>query len=218
VTLVAHELKVPMTSIQGYADLLSMAGTINDKQQQFVATIKNSVNKMKVLVSDLSEISRIESGNLRVDLTKVSVPEAISSATEGTLTEIEKRQHRLVVDLDPDLPPVQADQGRLTQILLNLMSNAYKYSPDGSTITVQAHRANGQVFISVADTGVGMSPEQLAKLGTKFWRADNGLQQQGTGLGFAITRNLIELMHGTLNIESEPGKGSVFTVGLPAAS
>jgi signal transduction histidine kinase len=217
VTLVAHELKVPMTSIQGYADLLSMAGSINDKQQQFVATIKNSVNKMKVLVSDLSEISRIESGNLRVDLTKVSVPEAISSATEGTLTEIEKRQHHLVVDLDPDLPPVQADQGRLTQILLNLMSNAYKYSPDGSTITVQAHRENGQVLISVADTGVGMSPEQLAKLGTKFWRADNGLQQPGTGLGFAITRNLIELMHGTLNIQSEPGKGSIFIVGLPAA-
>jgi signal transduction histidine kinase len=172
---------------------------------------------LKLLVSDLSDISRIESGNLRVELTEVNVPEVINSAKEGTLTEIEKRQHKLVVDIDPDLPLVQADQARLAQVLLNLMSNAYKYSPDGGTISVEAHRDNGQVLISVADTGVGMTPEQLAKLGTKFWRADNGLGQQGTGLGFAITRNLIDLMNGTLHIESEPGKGSKFTLGLPVA-
>jgi signal transduction histidine kinase len=215
VSLVAHELKVPMTSIQGYADLLTMAGPINDRQTQFVGTIKSSVNKMKLLVSDLSDISRIESGNLRVDPKEVSVPDAIKSAIEGTITEIEKRQHKLVTEIDPDLPAVKADPDRLTQILLNLMSNAYKYSPDGGTITVQAHRHDGEVAISVADTGVGMTPEQLAKLGTKFWRADNGLQQAGTGLGFAITRNLIDLMHGSLHIESEPGHGSTFTVSLP---
>jgi signal transduction histidine kinase len=119
--------------------------------------------------------------------------------------------------VEPDLPDVAADNERLIQILLNLMSNAYKYSPDGATITVDARRQGGQVLISVTDTGVGMTPEQLSKLGTKFWRADNGLQQAGTGLGFAITRNLIDLMQGTLDIESEPGKGSTFTVRLPIA-
>ena len=217
VSLVAHELKVPMTSIQGYADLLPMTGPINEKQTQFINTIKNAVNKMKVLVSDLSDISRIESGHLRVELTKVSIAEAIASAREGTLTEIDKRHHKLVEKMAPNLPAVQADQGRLTQVLLNLLSNAYKYSPDGATITLQAEGRNGKVLISVADTGVGMSPEQLAKLGTKFWRADNCLQQSGTGLGFAITRNLIELMQGSLNIESEPGKGSKFTIALPVA-
>jgi signal transduction histidine kinase len=98
-----------------------------------------------------------------------------------------------------------------------LLSNAYKYSPDGATITVEARREDGRVLISVADTGVGMTPEQLAKLGTKFWRGDNGLQQSGTGLGFAITRNLIDLMQGTLDIESAPGKGSKFTLRLPVA-
>ncbi len=206
-----------MTSIQGYADLLLMAGTVTERQEQFINTIKNAVNKMKLLVSDLSDISRIESGHLRVEVTNVSIPAAISSATEGTITEIEKRQHHLVVNVEPDMPDAAADPERLTQVLLNLMSNAYKYSPDGATITVEARREDGHVLISIADTGVGMTPEQLAKLGTKFWRGDNGLQQSGTGLGFAITRNLIDLMQGTLDIESAPGQGSKFTLRLPIA-
>ncbi len=218
VSLVAHELKVPMTSIQGYADLLAVVGPVNDRQTQFVATIKNAVNRMKVLVSDLSDISRIESGQLKMDLKAVNVVDAINTTTEATTAEVERRKHHLVVDVEPNLPPVRADKDRLTQVLLNLMSNAYKYTPDGGTIKVQARRQGSrEVSISVTDSGVGMTAEQLAKLGTKFWRADNGLQQPGTGLGFAITRNLIDLMHGTLDIRSEPGKGSVFTCILPVA-
>jgi signal transduction histidine kinase len=217
VSLVAHELKVPMTSIQGYADLLSMAGPVNEKQTQFVATIKNAVNRMKVLVSDLSDISRIESGHLHVDLKPVSVLEAATSAREGTITEIEKRGHQFEMDIEPNLPLVQADKDRLAQVLLNLLSNAYKYTPDGGRIRLRARREEDRVAISVADSGVGLTPEQIAKLGTKFWRADNGLGQPGTGLGFAITRNLIDLMHGTLEIRSETGKGSIFTVTLPIA-
>jgi signal transduction histidine kinase len=217
VSVVAHELKVPMTSIQGYADLLSMAGPVNERQTQFIGTIRNAVNRMKVLVSDLNDISRIESGNLRVNFQDVSVIDAVNATAEGTLAEIEKRQHKLVVEVEPNLPPVRADKDRLAQVLLNLLSNAYKYTPDGGTIQLRAARQNNEVTISVIDSGVGMTPEQLAKLGTKFWRADNGLNQAGTGLGFAITRNLIELMHGKLDIQSEPGKGSRFTFTLPIA-
>jgi signal transduction histidine kinase/predicted transcriptional regulator len=218
VSLVAHELKVPMTSIQGYADLMGIAGPVNERQSQFVQTIKNAVNRMKVLVSDLSDISRIESGHLQVTISEVSLVDAINAATEGTMSEIERHQHKLVVNVDPALPQVHADKDRLSQVLLNLISNAYKYTPDGGTITLQTRLASGEVAISITDTGVGMSAEQVAKLGTKFWRADNGLQQPGTGLGFAITRNLIELMRGKLSIESEPGKGSTFTVAFPVAS
>lgn len=217
VSVVAHELKVPMTSIGGYADLLPMAGEVNERQQQFIGTIKNAVNRMKVLVSDLNDISRIESGNLRVELYDVNVQEALDAALEGTLTEIEKRGHNLMLHVPPDLPLVRADKDRLAQILLNLISNAYKYTPDGGTIRVSAERSGEAVAFSVVDSGVGMSPEQLAQLGTKFWRADNNLQQPGTGLGFAITRNLIELMHGNLTINSTPGVGSTFTFTLPVA-
>jgi len=218
VSVVAHELKLPMTSISGYADLMKMAGTVNEKQEQFVATIKNAVNRMKLLVTDLSDISRMETGNLRVELSDVEVQPVIDATLEGTMTEIERRNHKLTVEVEPKLPPVRADRDRLTQILLNLVSNAYKYTPDGGALMVQAKRQGDRVAFSVRDSGVGMSPEQLAKLGTKFWRADNGLGQPGTGLGFAITRNLIDLMHGELTIESEPGKGSMFMFTVPIAA
>ncbi|MBX3084216.1 MAG: GAF domain-containing sensor histidine kinase [Anaerolineae bacterium] len=218
VSVVAHELKVPMTSISGYADLMAVAGAINERQEQFVKTIKNAVHKMKVLVNDLSDISRIETGNMRVNVEDVNVVEAVNSALESTLGEIEQRQHQLVVDLTPELPPVQADRDRLVQVLVNLTSNAYKYTPNGGHIYIRALVApERRIAISVQDSGVGMSAEQLANLGRKFWRADNGLEQSGTGLGFAITRNLIELMKGTLDIQSQPGQGSVFTFTLPIA-
>jgi cell cycle sensor histidine kinase DivJ len=116
-----------------------------------------------------------------------------------------------------DLPPVKGDRSRVIQVLVNLLSNAYKYTPDGGTISLLVERAKDSVKISVSDTGVGMTAEQIAKLGTKFWRADNDhvVDQPGTGLGLAITQNLIALMGGELDVQSAPGKGSTFTVTLP---
>ena len=217
VGLVAHELKVPMTSISGYADLIPMAGSINEKQAAFLATIKNAVQRMKILVSDLNDISRIETGNLRVERSEVSVSEVLSAVHESIATEIAQRNHTLSIDIDPNLPAVRADRDRLIQVLLNLASNAYKYTPDGGTLRLAAKRQGGQITFLVADSGVGMSAEQVAKLGTKFWRADNGLGQPGTGLGFAITRNLIALMGGTFDIQSAPQQGTTVTFTLPVA-
>ncbi len=217
VGVVAHELKVPMTSISGYADLIPMAGSINEKQRGFLATIKNAVQRMKILVSDLNDISRIETGNLRVELAEVSVSEVISMVREGIATEIAQRNHTLNIDIDPELPAVRADRDRLIQVLLNLTSNAYKYTPNGGTVRLAAKRQGAQIAFLVADNGVGMSAEQVAKLGTKFWRADNGLGQPGTGLGFAITRNLIALMGGTFDIQSVPRQGTMVTFTLPVA-
>jgi signal transduction histidine kinase len=218
VSVVAHELKLPMTSINGYADLLKMAGPVTEKQEQFVVTIKNAVNRMKVLVSDLSDISRLETGNLRIEMGPVNVNAVVDAAIEGTMTEIGRRQHNLLVHVEKDLPHVLADRDRLTQILLNLISNAYKYTPDGGTIRVLVEQTAVGISFSVSDSGVGMTPEQVAMLGTKFWRADNGLGQPGTGLGFAITRNLIEMMSGKLQIQSVPGQGSTFEFTLPSAA
>jgi signal transduction histidine kinase len=215
--VVAHELKIPMTSISGYADLIPMAGPINEKQAAFISTIKNAVQRMKVLVSDLNDISRIETGNLRIQLTDVNVSEVIDAVRESLAAEIAQRAHTLYVEVEPDLPPVRADSDRLVQVLLNLASNAYKYTPDGGTIRLSAKRQNAHIAFTVADSGVGMSAEQLAKLGTKFWRADNGLGQSGTGLGFAITRNLIALMDGDLDVQSAPNRGTTVTFRLPIA-
>ncbi len=215
VSIVAHELKNPMTSIGGYTDLLKVAGPVTERQEQFIATIKNVVNRMRLLVQDLSDISRIESGHLRIEIKPVSVQEVVDAALEATVPEIEQRGHHLMLHIDPVLGLVSADRDRLIQVLVNLLSNAYKYTPEGGTIRVEAAKRDEHAAFSVQDNGVGMSPEQIAKLGTKFWRADNGLGQPGTGLGFAITRNLIDVMGGTLDIQSEPGRGSTFTFELP---
>lgn len=217
VGIVAHELKVPMQSISGYAELLAITGTVSERQQMFINTIKSAVHRMKVLVSDLNDISRIETGQLRIEQGRVSAAECIQQALENTIPEIERRGHRFSLEIEAGLPSVWADKDRLVQVLINLFSNACKYTPDGGAITITARRDGDRAALSVADTGVGMSPEQIAKLGTKFWRADNGLQQPGTGLGFAITRHLIDLMGGTLTIESTEGQGTTVAFTLPLA-
>ncbi len=217
VSVVAHELKVPMTSISGYADLLPVVGQVNDQQSTFIQTIKNNVHRMTVLVSDLSDISRMESGQLKVQLEEIDLTDALDEAIDGVRAQVEERKHEFVEHRASDLPLVKGDRSRVIQVLVNLLSNAYKYTPDGGTIRLQTVHDNGYVHVSVQDTGVGMSEEQLAKLGTKFWRADNDhvINQPGTGLGMAITSNLIALMGGELTVESEPGQGSLFTVSLP---
>lgn len=214
---VAHELKAPMTSISGYADLLLHFSNLSEKELGYVTRIKDGTLRMRQLVDDLSDISRIESGNLRVELTEVDVTEVIARAKESVMIQVQERDHQLIEQIDDALPPVKADPARVVQVLINLLSNAYKYTPEGGEITIRAYQHNGQVMIGVKDTGVGMSQEELSKLGTKFWRSSNeySVKQRGTGLGISITRNLIELMHGTLVVESEIGKGSTFTVGLP---
>jgi signal transduction histidine kinase len=216
VSVVAHELKVPMTSISGYADLLPIVGPVNEQQGKFVETIKNNVQRMTVLVSDLNDISRIESGQLHIELGEVDLKTVFAEARDAVMRQIEEHHHRLVEQIDSTLPAVYGDRSRVVQVLVNLLSNAYKYTPDGGTITLVAQRDGERVSVSVADTGVGMTPEQVQKLGTKFWRADNDhvINQPGTGLGLAITNNLITLMGGTLDVNSAPGQGSAFTVRL----
>lgn len=216
VSLVAHELKVPMTSIKGYADLLGAAGEVNDQQRSFIAIIKNNVDRMTVLVSDLNDISRIESGQLKVKSEAIDICAVLEEAKQGILQQVQMRGHKLEEDIPSTLPPARGDRSRVMQVLINLLSNAYKYTPDGGTITLRAAHDGPIVRISVSDTGIGMTPEQLASLGTKFWRADNEqvTRQPGTGLGLAITRNLITLMGGELSVDSTPRQGSTFSFTL----
>lgn len=138
VSLVAHELKAPMTSINGYADLLAAAGPLTEQQQKFVHTIKQNVHRVKVLVSDLTDISRLESGQLRIEEEQVDLRAALAEAREGLLQQAHEHGHQLVEALPDSLPPVRGDHGRIVQVLVNLLSNAIKYTPDGGTITLRA--------------------------------------------------------------------------------
>lgn len=213
VGIVAHDLKVPMTSILGYADLTLMDGGLLDQQVHYIERIRDTVRRMEILVSDLADISRIENGLFYMDETRVSVEDIVQAVRDNVMTEIRRRNHAYIEQVEPDLPDMWVDYYRLLQILTNLMSNAYKYTPDGGAISLQVQRRDDRVEFSVIDTGVGLSAEAKQKLGTKFWRATDEFtrSQPGTGLGYAITASLVEQMGSSIEVESEVGKGSRFT-------
>ncbi|MBZ0298115.1 MAG: GAF domain-containing protein [Anaerolineae bacterium] len=217
VGVVAHDLKTPMTSIGGYASLMLMQqDKLDERQVQFLERIRSTVKRMEVLVSDLSDISRIESGHFFMDETQVAVSDIFQAVKDNTLPQINERHHSFVDQVEPDLPGMWVDYYRLLQVLTNLVSNAYKYTPDGGTITLSARRQGDRIEFTVSDTGIGLPPEAIAKLGTKFWRAEDDFTrtQPGTGLGFAITRALVEQMGSRIAIDSEVGQGSHFTFSI----
>lgn len=221
VGVVAHDLKTPMTSIRGYAELMlsMMRDNLQERQIQFLSNISNTVKRMEMLVSDLADISRIESGHFFMEETRVQVADIVQAVKDNTLPQIEARGHQFVEQIEPNLPEMWVDYYRLLQVLTNFVSNAYKYTPDGGTITLCAQRDGDRIEFSVSDTGIGLSEEQIAKLGTKFWRADDDYtrSQPGTGLGFAITRALVEQMGSHIEIESRIGAGSTFRFSVPVA-
>lgn len=218
VGVVAHDLKAPMTGIRGYADLLLMRGELSERQRDYIEKIKDSVDRMEMLVNDLADISRIESGLFYMNADLLPVEYVMQALKDATMPQIQQRGHTLIEDIEPNLPEVWADYYRLLQVLTNLVSNAYKYTPDGGTITLSAWQEGDRVRFTVSDNGIGMSEHDLAKLGTKFWRAGDTFTrtQPGTGLGFAITRALIEQMGSAIEVRSRLGQGSAFSFSVRA--
>lgn len=220
VGIVAHDLKAPMTSIRGYADLMQMVdGNLDERQRGFLERIANTVIRMEMLVSDLADISRIESGQFYMNETRTPVSQVVQAIHDTIMPQIQKRGHQFVENVAPDLPDMMTDYYRLVQVLTNLLSNAYKYTPDGGTITLHVKRQGDRIRYAVQDTGIGLSPEAVAKLGTKFWRAEDEYtrSQPGTGLGYAITASLVEQMGSHISIQSEVGAGSTFSFSVAIA-
>ncbi len=218
VSVVTHELRVPMTSIRGYSEMLGMIGQLSEQQKSFLNIIRNNVDRMGVLISDLSDISRIESNRLKLEIEdNVNVRQVLDQVLPAMQAEIDKREHRIIIDIPPDLPPVHVDPKRLEQIFNNLISNAYKYTPNGGTITIRASESEEAVLCEVSDTGLGMTPEELGHLFTKFWRSEDVQvrEQPGTGLGLAVTKNLIELQGGKISVQSTKGVGTTFSFTMP---
>jgi len=220
ISFVAHELRTPMTSIRGYADMLGkgMVGPLTPDQERFVHTITRNAERMQILVSDLQDVSRIETGQLRLESKPTALAEALKSALEATQAQIKARSQQLTVEVPEGLPLVYADPARLEQILINLLSNAYKYTPEGGYIRVRAWLQNRYVHCIVSDTGVGISPEDQARLFTKFFRSDDPAVREmpGTGLGLCIVKSLVELQGGEIEIESQFEEGTTFTFTVPA--
>ncbi len=221
VSLVAHELRVPMTSIKGYADLIvsGVAGPLNDQQKQFLDVIRRNLQRMSTLITDLSDINRIESGKMTFNNKAFDIRETVADVTGSLHERIDARQQTLDIDIEDDVPDVYADPVRIAQVLTNLVSNANKYTPDGGQIFVRVVRETGFATVSVQDTGIGISEENQKKLFTQFFRAEDHAvrEQPGWGLGLSIVRKMVEAQGGQIRFESELGKGSTFTFTIPLA-
>ncbi len=230
ISFVAHELKTPMTSIRGYADLLAKGavGPINDNQAQFLAVIRANVERMARLVSDLADISRIEAGKLELEFQRVDFHDVVDEVVHSLSQQIESKNQTLEVHIPDDLPPVWGDRVRLAQILTNLVSNAHKYTPEGGTIEIWAEHVpnewqpNGPpevVHVAVRDNGLGISEEEQEKIFQKFFRSEDRRAREapGTGLGLHITKNLVELHGGRIWFESKLGEGTTFHFTVPIA-
>ncbi|MEK6573154.1 MAG: GAF domain-containing protein, partial [Chloroflexota bacterium] len=229
VSMVSHELKNPMQSIKGYTQLMvaGTAGAVNEGQQHFLNIVQDNVERMITIVSDLTDIARIESGRLQLNLKPMEFKDMIEEVVRSMQGAYDSKQQTLIVETDARLPSVMGDYVRLVQVLTNLISNAHKYSPDGGTVTLRAQSSKNVwdsqgapevLHVSVQDTGYGISPEDQDKIFTKFFRADNNIgDAPGTGLGLNIVKQMVELGGGKVWFESEPGKGSTFHFTVPLA-
>jgi signal transduction histidine kinase len=222
VSIVSHELKIPMTSIRGYADLLKqgLVGPVNEKQLEFLRTIVSNVDRMTALVSDLSDISRIETGRLRIEPATVFVADLIRDVLAQMKPQFDARRQTVETEVPGILPRAHTDPQRMMQILANLLSNANKYTPDGGAIKILAAVESGMVRITVRDSGIGMTEQDQARLFTQFFRGESAAvrDQPGWGLGLHVTKRLVEVLGGTIGVESEPGAGSTFWFTQPLES
>lgn len=222
ISFVAHELRAPMTSIRGYADMLGQGvlGPLTPQQEQFVETIRRNAKRMQAMVSDLQDVSRIEAGRLRLEAQPMALVDAVESGLQEAREQVEGQSHQLTLEVPEDLPLVQADPERLVQVLAYLLRNACQYTPDGGQVHVRAWLDGGRVRCAVSDTGIGISPEDQAQLFTKFFRSEDPVVREvpGTGLGLCIAKGLVELQGGELEVESQPGEGTTVTFTVPVAS
>ena len=228
VSLVSHELKTPMTSIKGFTDLLAagMVGPVNPAQSNFLNTIRTNVDRMATLVSDLTDISRIEAGRMRLEFEAIGVPDVINEVVHSTHNQIDEKQQTLVLNVAEDLPCMWGDRSRIVQVLMNLVSNAYKYTPPEGQIAISADLAQNSwdlegapqvIHLAVEDTGYGISEENQQKIFQKFFRSDDQKVRDapGTGLGLSITRTLVEMQGGRIWFESSYRVGTTFHFTIP---
>lgn len=217
---VAHELAHPLTSIKGYTDLLlkELIGPLNAKQVEFLETISLNTNQMRDLMNKLLEIGRLETRRLRLEIESIDLREYTKQVVGHSRPDILKKRLTVSLPLDP-IPLVQADLQRVVQVVTLLLDNAIKYTPAGGTIDISAEVQNSSAKIVMRDTGIGIGPQDHARIFQKWFRSAEPLVREypGDGLSLYIAKHLIELMGGAIGFESESKQGSTFWFTLPIA-
>lgn len=219
-SVVSHELRTPLSSILGYGEFLEdeLPGDLTGDQPAYVSRIMQAARQMGMLVDDLLDLTRIASGTMRLDLREVALPDLMMQAAAIAAPLIEPKRQSLHLEIT-GISTIVADPGRLLQVLLNLISNATKFSPEGSPIHLKAGGTAEGVAISVVDQGVGIEPSECEAIFERFYQCDRSLTRQagGVGLGLSIVKHLVEMHHGKVQVESELGTGTTFRVLLPVA-
>ena len=215
----SHELRTPLNAIIGFSEVLleRLFGELNIKQDDYLKDIHSSGRHLLTLINDILDLSKIEAGRMELDLSTFDVPSALSNAMTLVRERAQRHNIMLGLDVDPRLSELTADERKFKQILINLLTNAVKFTPDGGRIDVSASREEGNLVVRVHDTGIGIALEDQAAVFEEFRQVGRHYtsKQEGTGLGLALTRRFVELHGGRIQVESEPGKGSTFTFTLP---
>jgi PAS domain S-box-containing protein len=217
--VMSHELRTPLNAILGYADLLDagVAGPLADPQRAFVTRGRDAARRLLTLVEDVLSFAKLEAGRVAIQAAPVPVRALVGSAAEVVAPQAAQRGLSLTVDAPPPALLVRADGERAGQVLLNLLSNALKFTPPGGRVALRVAPDEAWVRVHVEDTGVGVAPEQHERIFEPFVQVGGGLTRasEGTGLGLAISRELARAMGGDVTVESAPGAGSTFTLVLP---
>jgi signal transduction histidine kinase len=214
----SHELRTPLNSIIGFTGIIlqGLAGPLNDEQNKQLGLVQTSARHLLALINDVLDISKIEAGELNIANDQVQMVPSIESVVKTMEPLAQQKGLTIQADLDPDTGVITGDQRRIEQVIMNLMSNAIKFTDKG-TVTIQSHNTSGEIVLIVQDSGIGIREEDLATLFRPFHQVDSGTtrKHEGTGLGLSISKRLIELHGGKITVSSIVGKGSTFTVILP---
>lgn len=213
---IVHELRTPLAALTAASHLLQRSDLPADQRTKLSHTILNEVQRLNDLTTDFLELSRLESGRTHFEREPVHLGGLVQESLEVVRAQAESKEIKLETEIDPSLTPVHGDRKILKQLLLNLLTNAIKYSPPESVVTVVLRSEGNEVLMEVRDTGRGISPEDQKRLFQRFYRAGNAQDEvQGTGLGLVIAKRIAESHEGSISVESTLGKGSTFTVRLP---
>jgi signal transduction histidine kinase len=215
----SHELRTPLNAIIGFSDVLlqKMFGELNEQQADYLEDIRSSGSHLLTLINDILDLSKIEAGRMELEVAQFSLVAALNNAVTLVRERAQSHGIRLALEVAPELDTVVADERKLKQVVVNLLANAVKFTPDGGTVSLRASRDNGEVRLAVHDTGIGIAGADQQRIFEEFQQASHQTEKsrEGTGLGLSLSKRMVELHGGTISVESAPGKGSTFTVALP---
>jgi signal transduction histidine kinase len=215
----SHELRTPLNAILGFAQVLreQMFGRVNEKQAEYLDDILSSGQHLLSLINDVLDLSKVEAGQVALDIAPFSLREALERGVVMVRERATTDGVQVAVTGDPEVDLVEGDERRIRQVIFNLLSNAVKFTPVGGVVDVRTVEDDGEIKVSVTDSGPGIAPEDHERIFEEFQQGEAGFEKrEGTGLGLALSRRLIELHGGRIWVDSEPGKGSTFVFTLPA--